>query len=119
MMQHAGGDHVFERLTEFGGPLDGKLTYFEIVEHVFLFQLLRERDARGADVDPDDARAWPAHCIVRGLHRATAGNKNAAVVTILLAGPEEMRFGAAAPAVPAPPVSVQVVHRRRVRMALV
>ena len=100
MVQHAGADHVVEALAEFGGALHGKLAHLEVGERVLALQLLRERDALGADVDPDDLGAGPAQRIVGGLGGAAAGDQYAAVVAVGLGRPEEMgirRVGAGRP----------------------
>ena len=74
------------------------------------FKLLRERNAIGADVDPDDLGAGPAQRIVGGLGGAAAGHQYAPVVAIWLCRPEEMGVGASAPIVPGLTVGFQIVH---------
>ena len=119
MVQHAGADDVLEALTEFGGTLHGELAHLEVGERVLLLQPLREREALGADIDPDDLGAGPAQSIVGGLGSAAARDQYAAVVAVRLGRPEEMRVGASAPIVPGLTVRLQVIHRRRVGVIFV
>ena len=119
VVQHAGADHVLEALAELRGALHFELAHFEVGECVLALQLLRERDALGADVDPDDPGAGPPHRIVGGLGGAAAGHQDAAIVAEGFGRPEQMGVGASALVVPEFPVGLQVVHRRRVRVTFV
>src|SRR5271165_2944091 len=119
VVQDAGADDVVEALAEFGGALQSELAHLEVGERVLALQPLRERDAFGADVDPDDLGAGPAQRIMRGLGGPAAGDQYAPVVAVGLRRPEEMGVGASAPVVPSLTVGVQVVDGRRVGMMLV
>lgn len=63
--QYPRADDVLEGFPSLGGPLDGELVKFEIVEGVLAFQLARELDALCANVDADDARARLPHGVAR------------------------------------------------------
>ncbi len=119
MVQHASANDVLEALTEFGRALHSELAHLEVGERVLALQPLRERDAVGADVDPDDLGAGPAQRVVGGLGGAAAGHQYAPVFAVGLGGPEEMVFGASAPVIPGLTIGLQVVHRRRVGMTFV
>ena len=82
-------------------------------------QPLREREAPGADVDPDDLCARPAQRIVGGLGSSASRDQYAALVAIRLGRKEEIGVGASALVVPDLAVGLQVVHRRWVGMAFV
>jgi hypothetical protein len=118
-MKHAGAGNVIERLTEFGSAFNGKLAQFEIVESVLFLQFIFAREAVGADIDADDARVRPPHGIVRGLYGSAAGDEDRAICAILLAGPQETRFGPPPFVVPYAFVRIEIVDRRRIGMCVV
>ncbi len=119
MVEDAGADHVLEGLSKLIDTLDGELTYLEIVEGVFVFQLERAGNAGGTNVDADQAGVRPAQRIARSLRRAATRDQYAAVVAERLRGPEEVRVGTPAPVIPTGAVCIEIVDRRRVRVTFV
>ena len=98
-----------KRLPEFACALDGELAHLEVVERVFALQILRERDALRADVDPDYLCARPAQRVVGGLHGAAAGYQNASISRYGSAGQKRCESARRRAVVPEPAVGVQVV----------
>src|SRR6516225_12335088 len=76
MMQHAGADDLVKARLELRAALDGKLTDGQIVEPVASFQLRGAANARGAEIDTQHRRSWPANRILCSLARSAPGNED-------------------------------------------
>ena len=120
MMQHAGTDNQIELALELTHTLEWQLPGFEIGEVVLLFQLVRVRDARRADVAADDVCVRVNDRVLGGLRRSASGNENVEICAVRPIGPQQVELGAM-PVLIAPLVAgaVEVLHRRWIRMARV
>jgi len=81
VVKHPCANDLVERLAEFVGALDGEPVDRQVVESVLALQLARERDARLAQVDADDAPTRRAESGGGGAAdtRRRAGDDGAAV----------------------------------------
>src|SRR4029453_6807349 len=93
MVEHARTHNQIELALQLADMFDRQLPDLEILQVVLLLQLLRVRDARGADVDSDHAGIWPAERVFGGLPRSAPGDQDVERRTVRLAGPQQVEFG--------------------------
>src|SRR5215469_7401388 len=92
----------------------------QVVELVLALQLLGVLNAGCAEIDAGDVSGRPANGIFCGLRGAAAGNEYRVVLAVRSRGPEEMKISPAPFAVlPPPPIGVEVIDGRGVRIPLV
>src|SRR4029453_15637808 len=118
MVEHARTHNQIEVALQLADSFDRQLPDLEILQVVLLLQLLRVRDARGADVDSDHAGIWPAERVFGGLPLSAPGDEDVEIPTIRLVGPQQVELGAMAILVsPLVTRAIQIGDRWRIGMA--
>ena len=109
-----------KRISNSAARSIGSTRTLEILEIVLLFELLRAAHAGRAEVDAGHSRGGPPHGVLRGLRRPAAGDEDGVILAEGPCGPEQvMVLAPQLPVLPERSVSVQVVHRRWIRIPLV
>src|SRR5215469_15716446 len=92
----------------------------QVVELVLALQLLGVLNAGCAEIDAGDVSGRPANGIFCGLRGAAAGNEYRVVLAVRSRGPEEMKISPAPFALlPTPPIGIEVIDGRGIRIPLV
>src|SRR6266496_5634336 len=120
MMKHTGTNYLVECRAEFGNAFNRQLNYSEIVQMVFLLQLIRAIDTRQAEIDAGNLCLRPTDRMFRSLRRTTSGNQDRMVFTKWFGRPKEMMICATPHLiVPAFAVLLQAFDRRGIRISFV
>src|SRR5262245_404636 len=120
MMEYTGADDVIEAPLQLVHSIDGELMDLESAQVVLSLECLGTAYARGAEIDAGHPSPRPPQGVPGCLRCAASRNEDGVVFPIGKRGPEKMMIRAAFLWVlPEPPIVLEAVDRRRIRVLLV
>ncbi len=120
VVKDTGANDMVEGGLELSSTLDRQLHDLQVVQAMLQLEFLSIFNAVGTDIDSRHPRLRPTQSISRRLRGTAPCDENAAIISIGLARPKQMRFRPPPMAiVPKSAIARKVVDRRRIGMALV
>jgi hypothetical protein len=120
MMEHASTNDLVKRPAEFPNLLDGEAVEVEISQAIFLLKIARVAQAGFAEIDCGHISVWLAERMNGSLRRSTAGDQDLSIRPRLKGRPQEKRRNPAALRVTIEfAVPIEIINRRRIRVAIV
>ena len=120
MMENPGADNLIEARFQLVYPIDRELADLEIVQVVFLFELLGAAHTGCAEVNTGNLSRRPTQSMLGRLGCSAAGNEDGLVFSIRSHRPEEVIVRPAALSVlPKASILFKAVDRPRIRIPFV